>query len=364
MAKSKTDEVKKAILERPNKDQRGAYWVSSGSDLMDLVVGGGRGMGYETGMSIIFEANSSAGKSFLAHEVIAAAYHKYGPKFKWEYLDCESGCTFDSRVMWGVEVMPPAVEDRKRPETIEECFSTIMAFLNKLEGDEFGVLIVDSIDGLLSEAGDDRANKRVEAFEKGKEFDEKSYGMEKAKYLSQEFWPKINSEIEKKNCILIGVSQYREAQGQYGSVKKISNGQAITYYPHARVKFTKKNDIVVKGRAIGAVIEVETIKMKGPWPYRSCFVTLYFTKGIDNTATNIDYLFDFRTKERGELSKTSQTGLSWKEGMDKMDRETMIRYVEENNLEGELRDRVIVRWYEEEKEAAKQLEGRKSRYGV
>lgn len=340
---------------------RGAFWISSGSDLMDLVVGGGRGLGYETGMSVLFEAQSSAGKSFLAHEIVASAYHKYKSKANWMYLDCESGCTFDSKALYGVEIMPPNVEDRKRPKTIEAAFSEIMLFGEAIKKDEFGIVIVDSLDGLVSEAAEERASKRVLAYSKGKEFDEASYGMEKAKYLSQEFWPNVNEMCERKNVLLIVVSQYRQAQGQYGSVNKISNGEANKFYSHARVKFVKKEELEVKGRSIGAIVDAGTIKMKGPWPYRNCYIVMHYSRGIDNTATNIDYLYDLRTAERGELKKrASEQLLTWDDK--ELSRSDLINYIEDNNLEKKLSERVREKWYNDEEVAVEGLKGRKSRY--
>jgi RecA/RadA recombinase len=340
---------------------RGAYWISSGSDLMDEVVGGGRGSGYETGMSILFEANSSAGKSFLAHEVIASAYHRYKDKCKWLYLDCESGCTFDSKALYGVEIMPPNVSERKRPSTIEDCFAEIKLFGESKKDDEFGIVVIDSIDGLTSEDTETRSEERVKQYSKGKDFDKGSYGMAKAKFLSQEFFPLLNEMVERKNILLIIVAQYRQAAGQYGPKTTISNGDAIKFYPHARVKFTKKEEIEVKGRSVGAVIEVQTIKMKGPRPYRSCYITMHYTRGIDNVTTNIDYLYDLRTAERGELKKAAETNLlDWDGNM--LTRQQLIRYIEDNNLERELRKRVSLRWEEEEAIAGKLLEGRKNRY--
>lgn len=340
---------------------RGEFWISSGSDLMDIIVGGGRGYGFETGLVCLFESDSGSGKTFVGHEVIASAYHEYKNKCEWLYLDCESGSTIDSKQLYGFEVMPPNVEDRIRPKTVEECLNEIIIFGNKKKKNNFGIIIVDSIDGLLSEDTQNRVEKRASLYSKGKEYDEGSYGMAKAKFLSQEFFPTINALAEEKNILIIIMAQYREAQGQYGSKKVLSNGKALPYYPHIRVKFVKKEEIEIKGRTIGAVIQAETTKMKGPRPFRSCYVVLHYSRGIDNTATNIDYLYDLRTVERGELKKSAIEGtLTWDD--QELTRSDLIRYVERNNLEKELSKRVHAKWEEEEAKAMKELEGRKNRY--
>lgn len=365
---STSEEIEATILkgggsrgQKPSDTARGAFWVNSGSDLMDLVVGGGRGLGYETGMSVLFEASSSAGKSFLAHEVIASAYHKYKEKCKWLYLDVESGCTFDSKALYGIEIMPANVGDRKRPTTLEDCHAEIMNFGETVKSGEFGIVVVDSLDGLMSEDTEERVSERARLYAKGKEYDKGSFGMQKAKYLSQEFFPSVNAMVEKKNILLILVSQYRESAGQYGPRNVISGGKALTFYTHARVKFQKKEEIEIKGRTLGAVISVETVKMKGPRPYRNCLITIFYTRGIDNVTSNVDYLYDLRTAERGELKKNAEEKeLKWKDQV--LTREALIRYIEEHNEEEELSAAVREKWEAEEIQAAKMLEGRKTRY--
>jgi RecA/RadA recombinase len=355
-------EGSKATKRTTSTKGRGAYWISSGSDLMDEVVGGGRGLGYETGLVVVFESDSGHGKSFAGHEVVAAAYHKYKEKCKWLYLDVESGATFDSKALYGFEIMPPNVEDRSRPQTIEDCLNEIVLFGNKIKDKEFGVVIIDSIDGLMAEEMQDRVQNRATAYSKEKEFDKGSYGMQKAKFLSQEFFPTVNALAEKKNLLIIIMAQYREAQGQYGAKKVLSNGKAMPYYPHIRVKFLKKNEIEIKGRPIGAVLQVETTKMKGPRPYRHCYVVLHYTRGIDNVLTNIDYLYDLRTADRGDLKKgAEEKALPFEEVS--LPRLELAKYIEQNNLEGRLSRKVLDMWEDEEEQAMKQLEGRKARYG-
>jgi hypothetical protein len=255
-----------------------------------------------------------------------------------------------------VEVMPPKVEDRKRPETIEDCFSEIMLFSETVKKGEFGVVVVDSIDGLLSEEVEAAAEERVANYKKGKTDNDGLRGQQKALFLSRIFFPKLNSMVEKKSILLIIISQYRQGSGQYGPKQVISNGEAIKFYTHSRVKINKKEENEVNGRSIGTTVGVETIKMKGPWPYRSCYVSLHY-----NTASNIDYLYDLRTAERGELKKkVADSLLKWDD--QEMNRYDLIRYIESNNLERDLRKRVRDKWDDEEAKAAKELEGRKSRY--
>ena len=58
-----------------------------GCTLLDLVVGGGDGMGMGAGKVLNIQAEKSAGKTFIACEMIAASRHKYKNKLKWVYDD-------------------------------------------------------------------------------------------------------------------------------------------------------------------------------------------------------------------------------------------------------------------------------------
>ena len=172
----------------------------TGCTLLDLVTGGAKNVfGIPSGRFINIVGDKSAGKTFLSNEIIASAYHKYGSKkFKWVYDDCESGYSFDTETMYGFEIMP---ENPIHSRTVEEAFCNITDFAGKLKGDQFGIYVLDSLDGLTSQEQDDRAEERLKAFHAEKTFDKGTYGMGKQKYLSQEFFPQLCSTIENKNVL-------------------------------------------------------------------------------------------------------------------------------------------------------------------
>lgn len=330
-------------------------WIGTGSDLMDCVVGGGRGYGYEAGQVINMCAPSGAGKSMLVSEIIASAYHKYGNKCKWVYDDCESGYTFDSKALYGIDIIGDI-----RSTTIEDCFGNIMGFLDSLKEDEFGIYAIDSIDGLVSDEIDDIVDERLKAHKAGKEFDKGSYQGGKPKFLSSIFLPKVADMASKKNCLVIIVSQLRDniGAGMYAPKDRVSNGRALLFYSHARIWLTTKHTEEKNDRAIGATLLVTTKKLKGPRPYREAMVSYYFRYGIDNIGTNLDYLYGLRTPERGELKKKALCEWDGEEYL----REDMIKFIEENGLEAELSRKVIETWEAQEAEAEAGVAGRKRRF--
>lgn len=266
----------------------------TGCTLLDLIVGGGQ-EGFPGGKIINLVGDKSSGKTFLALETIAASRYKM-KKIKWIYDDCESGFSFNSTELYGFEIMPEALEERIHSETVEDLYCNVRSFLESLNKEEKGIYVVDSLDGLTSEDDDDFADKRYSAFQKGKDFKEGSYKMGKAKYLSQEFFPQLAELIEEKNALLIIISQVRENIGSLSFEKyKRAGGKAMDFYCHTVLWLANVRKIKVNDRAIGIVIKAKTTKSKTARPYREGFINVFFNYGVDNTSTNLDFLFDWLT---------------------------------------------------------------------
>jgi hypothetical protein len=232
----------------------------------------------------------------------------------------------------------------------------------RLYYDEFGIYALDSLDALMSKETDDIAEAHVEAHKKDKEYTKGTYQGAKPKFLSSIFFPKVVEAAKAKKCLVLIVSQLRDnvGGGLYAPKDKISNGRALLFYTDTRVWLETKQPIIKGERQIGVVTKLETSKTRGPNPYRECMFTTYFTYGIDNVGSNVDYLYDLRTPERGELRKTEAKACEWDENT--YTREALIAHIEENNLEKELESRVIAKWNAMEEEATSDIRGRKPRF--
>ena len=68
--------------------------TSTGSDLLDLVAGGG----VPWGKMVNIVGDKSTGKTLLMSELIACAHSKYGERLRWHYDDAEAGYSFNSAV--------------------------------------------------------------------------------------------------------------------------------------------------------------------------------------------------------------------------------------------------------------------------
>ena len=339
-----TDNIEKSILtKRPKRAVKNTYLT--GSELLDIMVGGGEALGYPLGKIINFVSDKSSGKTFLACEVLAAAYYKYLGKVKWVYDDCESGFSFNTKKLYGFEIMPLDEKKRIKSPTVEEAYCNIRNFFEKLSDTDYGIYVIDSLDGLDSKEGKVLADEQYKNFKKKSngEKEEKvsgSYRMGKAKYLSQTFFPQLADLIEKKNGLLIIISQVRTNLDPF-SFEKYSRagGKALDFYAHTVLWLANVNKILVKDIPIGITVKAKNTKSKTPRPYRECFIKLFFEYGLDDITTNIDYLYDFLTP-KGKLKISAKGEWNGKE----MSRKLLIDYVEKNKLQSELRKKVRDKW--------------------
>lgn len=332
-----------------NKKEKTASTVRfpTGSDLMDIQVGGGEGKGYPGGKIINVVGDKSSGKTFLACEIIAASYYKYKERLKWVYDDCESGFSFDTKKLYGVEIMPKDHDKRIKSKLVEDAYGNARMFFESLKDGQLGIYIIDSLDALNDKEGDQIADEQYTRFKKRKQSPEEkvekekgSYRMAKPKYLSNTFFPKLSELVEQKNGLLIIISQVRCNLDPMSFEKYTrAGGKAMDFYAHTVLWLASVEDITKKGIPIGAVTKAKNTKSKTPRPRRSVFVKLLFDYGIDNIQSNIDYLYEFLTP-RGVLIKNPEG--EW-DG-EKLSRLNLIKHIEENNLERELKVRMVEKW--------------------
>lgn len=335
--------VETTILKKKSKPSIFQNSIPTGSDLLDEVVGGGESFGYPIGKIINLVGDKSTGKTFLACEIIAAAKAKYSTKLKWKYDDSESGFSFNTKKLYGFEIMPMNKKERIKSATVEDLYCNVRKFAEKLLSDQFGIYVVDSLDGVGSKENDKLADEQYNTFNKAKTGKEKgSYKMGKAKYLSTTFFPKLADLIESKNILLIIISQVRVNLDPF-SFEKYSRagGKAMDFYCHTVLWLAQVRKIKRKERAVGVVIKAKTTKSKTARPYRETFISLLFDYGIDNITSDIDFLYDFLTP-MGMLVKNAK-GV-WEEDGPNLTRVHLIEYIEENNLQKELTRRTVAKW--------------------
>lgn len=292
-----------------------------------MVMGGNKGVyGSPSGRFINIVGDKSAGKTFLSNEFIAWGYHNLGKNFKWVYDDCESGYSFDTESLYGFDIMP---ENPVHSTTVEEAFYNISKFAERLKGDQFGIYVLDSLDGLTSEEQDKRAEERIKCIENDKEM-KGTYGMGKAKYLSQEFFPQLCSVIEDKNILVIIISQIRDNVDMFSFEKYArAGGKALDFYAHSVIWLATAKKIEKSDTPVGVVVKAKTTKSKTPRPFRECLFSFLYDYGLDSIGTGVDYLFDLRTP-KGELN-TKSKAIQWN-GSNDLDKKQLKDFLEESEL--------------------------------
>lgn len=322
---------------RRNRMVRETTYFQYGCMLIDLVTGGDKGVyGSPAGRIINICGDKSAGKTFVCNEIIANAHWKYGDKFKWMYADCEHGYSFDTEKMYGFDIH---TDKSDSPENVEEAYCCIRKFAESLEDDEFGIYVLDSLDGLTSEEQDEIADDRFKAYEKDEKLDKGSYQMGKAKYLSREFFPQLANVLENKNILLIIISQIRDNVGAFSGFDKYTRagGKALDFYCHMVFWLATAKKIMAKSDGqeaqVGGTNVIKVTKGKVPRPYRKAFYTYYFDYGIDNIASGVDYLFNIRT-ETGDISTTAANACAWEVDNTKIrvENKTVKKWLEDNKL--------------------------------
>lgn len=301
----------------------------TGCKLLDMCVGGDKGVyGFPAGRFVNIVGDKSSGKTFLANEIIATAfYHFPKEKFKWIYDDCEAGYSFDTVSMYGFDVL----ENANHSTTVEEASCNIRNFAEGLESDQFGIYVLDSLDALTCSEQDNLADERLKQFNAGKTLEKGSYGMGKQKFLSQEFFPQLCSTIQDKNVLVVIISQVRDNIEPFSFEKySRSGGKALDFYAHTVLWLATLKKIKKRDMAVGSVVKAKVTKSKTPRPFRECVFSFIFDYGVDDIGASLDYLFDLRTPQ-GELNANAKN-IDWNAGNEKITVSSVKKWLEDIDM--------------------------------
>ena len=304
----------------------------TGCTVYNLALGGG----HPVGKIINIVGDKSTAKTLLATEVVALARTLYGDKFEWWYDDAEAGYSLPVEEVYGFNIIP---DEMIASETVEEFGRNIERKLDLLDDGKYFIYVLDTLDGLPSEAEIKRQDKIKKLLEKGKEIDTGTYGLNKQKYMS-EFFRTLCRKIKRKNCLLIIVSQVRENIGvTFGAKYVRMGGKALDFYASQVIWLAEAEKHYKKDRATGITIKAKITKNKEGKPFRQCYIDILFDYGVDDIMSNINFLYDLKT-ETGKQKKTEQ--VVW-DG-EKYSVRRLVRHIEQNNLEDELKNRTIQKW--------------------
>ena len=272
---------------------RSVKFVSSGSTLLDLVLGGG----WAQGRVINLVGDKSAGKTLLAIEGMINFAQKTDVR-RIHYEEAESAFDEDYARMLG---MPDGISRGSDVRTVEDLERSVLAWLDKLAGDAPALYVLDSLDALSDEA------------ELGRDIGEGSFGGAKAKKLSELFRKHI-ALFEKKNCTFLVISQLRDNIGvMFGEKHKRSGGRALDFYSSQIVWLSelRKLDRTISKvkRVYGVEIKARTKKNKVGPPFREADMSILFNYGVDDEESMLAWLVKHGALATEESDKEIRKGI-------------------------------------------------------
>ena len=223
--------------------------------------------------------------------------------------------------------------------TIEEFYYHID---DALKGDKPFIYILDSMDGLSSEAEKNKFDENKKAHRKGKE-NTGSFGDGKAKKNSSGI-RQLLTPLRKTGSILIIINQTRDNFG-FGFEKKTrSGGHALKFYACLEMWSSVKKKIVKmirgKNRQLGVECKIQVKKNRITGKDRTVAVPIYHSLGFDDIGSCIDYLID------EEHWKVKDKKIAAKEFDFIGTKEKLARHIETGEMEKDLKDIVGDVWIE------------------
>lgn len=318
--------AKPAEIEKPYEGNFGQV-ISTGSTLLDLAISGGvvHGGGIPGGILVEAFGPSGSGKSVLLCE-IGGGVQRAGGDIK--FYDPEARLNSQFAKQFDLSV---STSNYSRPSQVPEIFSAIPDWkpenpkiINGIFADSLAALSTDM--EMTAKEGDKMGGRRAKEF---------SEGLRKTCRI-----------LAEKNLLMVCSNQIREVMGAMPFEEKYKSpgGTAIGFYSSLRLKFGAAQKITEKQtingnetkRVIGVNTKIEVYKSSIWKPFRSADVTIIFDYGIDDIRQNLQFVKDY--------SKYSVYTLNDQELDKSMDKS--IQIIEEDNLQGELREQVIKMWME------------------
>lgn len=320
---------------------RDLRFVSSGSSGLNLALTNSLENGYPVGKIVNLVGDKQLGKSLLCLETIMYAYYVLRKKYdiKLIYNDTEAALNMENAINIG---FPSDAIEFRQSATVENWYEDLNKEIESSDNYDLVIYILDSLDAISTEE------------ELEQDFNEKSFGMAKQKKLS-ELFRKLTQKIDKKNILLIVVSQIREAIGvTFGKKQRRSGGKALDFYAYQIVWLYNKGTIKDGNITTGIEVKAKVEKNRVWKPFRECEFNILFEYGIDDLGSNIDYLIEnkyYKKNAAGKIIFEDKT----------FSREDFIQLMMSNNQEDEIKISVKNVWDGLE-EKAKVI--RKAKYAI
>lgn len=348
------------MLKSKRKKNRPREYVSTGSTLLNLACSNNPYKGFAKGHYYFIVGDSISGKTFLSLTCLAeASINKYFDNFRFIYDNSEDGALMDIEKFFGRRVVArmeaPQITKEGLPvfsSSIEEFYFHVDDAIKK--GIPF-IYILDSMDALTSQNEMDKFDENKKLFKKGKKLSG-SYTDGKAKKNAANL-RKLIPALRDSNSILIITNQTRDSLG-FGFEKKArSGGRALRFYACIELWSSVRKKIYknIKGkkRQLGVECQIQIKKNRITGKERTITLPIYHSMGIDDVGSCVNFLIEENHwKKKGNKIIAEEFDFKGTE-------EKLVRYIEKEGMEKDLRAIVAEIWEEIEKACAVK---RKKRY--
>ena len=259
--------------------------LSSGSLLIDKVLGGGIGYGRVTE---VFGAESS-GKTTLCLQ-FAAQCQKEGGRVA--YIDVENAVDVVYAKKLGVDTNALMFS---QPSSGEEALG-IAEMLVK--SGNVNLIIVDSVAALTPQA------------ELDGEMGDQNIGL--LARLMGKAMRKLAGALNESNCAIIFINQIRDKINtgfSMGDPTTTTGGRALKFFASTRIKLTKTTAIKQGSDVTGNKVKIKTVKNKIAAPMKECEVPMIFGEGFSskNEAISLGIDYGFIQKSGGWYTPYGET---------------------------------------------------------
>lgn len=282
--------------EKPNYS-----FVSTGCTKLDCDLGGGFALGRVANLV----GDKSTAKTGLATETTTNFLRVYKDGVA-AYRDAEAAFDKPYAQAMGMPIDQVDFGDEDKPLiTIEDFARDFEKYLNaRIKDGKPGLYVLDSLDSLSDEA------------EMERDFGKASYGMGKAKGLSEFFRRGIVRKVEQTKVLLLIVSQVRENIGvMFGEKYRRAGGKALDHYASQIVWLALrgaplKRTIAKVERVYGVPIRAKVKKNKVGLNFREADFNYIFGYGVDDLESSVRWL--------GEVGKWPENDITPKQYLAKI----------------------------------------------
>lgn len=317
--------------------------LSSGSTLLNLACTGKWQGAFYKGGYFLLVGDSDSGKTFLSMTCLAeASINHHFDDYSFYHDNPEAGAMMNIAHFFGQKTAdrlqaPP----RGTSVFLEDFYYNIDAAFEKGPC----IYILDSMDVLDTKADAKKFNKKKNARDTEKE-ESGSYGTAKAK-MNSEGLRRITRQLKKNGSILIIITQTRDniGFGAQFNPKTRGGGRALKFYSRLEMWSAVKGELTKsvrgKNRQLGILSQIKVKKNHVTGKKRTVEIPIYHSTGLDDIGSCVDYLIDEKQWKKTN-SGILATGLT----DTKMNRSQLIRFIETEELENDLRELVSDVWQE------------------